>query len=93
MFFEWANSGLQDGRIFVDRIGAGVHDHAANAGSPGVAFETLDMVRANKLVRVVVDGSTAMEGNGPGNGEIVPMDHRWYQSTGDRYGLDDRYGL
>jgi uncharacterized protein (DUF362 family) len=32
------------------------------------------MVRANKLGLVVVDGSTAMEGNGPTDGTLVPMD-------------------
>ncbi|MFC1747091.1 DUF362 domain-containing protein [Candidatus Neomarinimicrobiota bacterium] len=51
-----------------------VHDQAANAGSPGVAYETIDMVRANKLGLVVVDGSIAMEGDGPANGTLVPMD-------------------
>jgi len=65
--------GLYPGMIY-STVRAGVHDHAADAGSPGVAFETIDMVRANKLGLVVVDGSTAMEGNGPGNGELLPMD-------------------
>lgn len=65
--------GLYPGTIY-STVRAGVHDHAADAGSPGVAFETIDMVRANKLGLVVVDGSTAMEGNGPGNGTLVPMD-------------------
>jgi uncharacterized protein (DUF362 family) len=32
------------------------------------------MVRANKLGLVVVDGSMAMEGNGPSNGKLVKMD-------------------
>jgi uncharacterized protein (DUF362 family) len=31
------------------------------------------MVRANKLGLVVIDGSTAMEGNGPSAGVLVPM--------------------
>lgn len=65
--------GLYPGTIY-SNVRAGVHDHAADAGSPGVAFETIDMMRANKLGLVVVDGSTAMEGNGPGNGTLVPMD-------------------
>jgi uncharacterized protein (DUF362 family) len=65
--------GLYPGSIY-STVRAGVHDHAADAGSPGVAYETIDMVRANKLGLVVVDGSTAMEGNGPSNGELVPMD-------------------
>ncbi len=65
--------GLYPGVIY-STVRAGVHDHAADAGSPGVAFEILDMVRANKLGLVVVDGSTAMEGDGPSRGDLVPMD-------------------
>ena len=64
--------GLYAGRIY-GSVRAGVHDHAAKAGSRGVAFEILDMVRANKLGLVVVDGSTAMEGNGPMGGALVKM--------------------
>ena len=65
--------GLYPGAVY-STVRAGVHDHAADAGSPGIAFETIDMVRANKLGLVVIDGSTAMEGDGPGNGELVRMD-------------------
>jgi uncharacterized protein (DUF362 family) len=65
--------GLYPGSVY-RTVRAGVHDHAADAGSPGVAFEILDMVRANKLGLVVIDGSTAMEGNGPSDGLLVPMD-------------------
>jgi uncharacterized protein (DUF362 family) len=65
--------GLYPGMIY-STVRAGVHDHAADAGSPGIAFETIDVVRANKLGLVVVDGSMAMEGNGPGEGTLVPMD-------------------
>jgi uncharacterized protein (DUF362 family) len=65
--------GLYPGSVY-STVRAGVHDHSADAGSPGIAFEILDMVRANKLGLVVVDGSTAMEGDGPGNGTLVPMD-------------------
>jgi uncharacterized protein (DUF362 family) len=50
-----------------------VHEDAFAAGSEGIAYETLDMVRANKLGLVVIDASTAMEGNGPSNGDLVPM--------------------
>ncbi len=64
--------GLYPGTIY-QTVRAGVHDHAADAGSPGIAFEILDMVRANKLGLVVVDGSTAMEGDGPSDGLLVPM--------------------
>jgi uncharacterized protein (DUF362 family) len=65
--------GLYPGVIY-STVRSGVHDFAADAGSPGVAFEIIDMVRANKLGLVVIDGSMAMEGNGPGEGKLVPMD-------------------
>jgi uncharacterized protein (DUF362 family) len=52
---------------------SGVHDHALSAGSPGLSYEILDIVRVNKLGLVVIDGSTAMEGNGPSQGNIIPM--------------------
>ncbi len=64
--------GLYPGTVY-QTVRAGVHDHAADAGSPGIAFEILDMVRANKLGLVVIDGSTAMEGEGPSDGMLVPM--------------------
>ncbi len=64
--------GLYPGSVY-RTVRAGVHDHAADAGSPGIAFEILDMVRANKLGLVVIDGSTAMEGNGPSSGDLVNM--------------------
>jgi uncharacterized protein (DUF362 family) len=51
-----------------------VHNQAADAGSPGVAYEIIDMVRANRLGLTVVDGSMAMEGDGPGMGPVVKMD-------------------
>jgi uncharacterized protein (DUF362 family) len=50
-----------------------LHDRAAEAGSPGIAYEIVDMVRANRMGLVVIDASTAMEGNGPLEGSIVPM--------------------
>jgi uncharacterized protein (DUF362 family) len=64
--------GLYPGTVY-GTVRARVHDHAADRGSPGVSYETLDMVRANKLGLVVIDGSTAMEGNGPVLGTLVPM--------------------
>jgi len=51
-----------------------VHTEAEMAGSTGVAYEILDMVKANKLGLTVIDGSMAMEGQGPSNGELVKMD-------------------
>jgi uncharacterized protein (DUF362 family) len=64
--------GLYSGSVY-GTVRAAVHDHAADAGSPGIAWEILDMVRANKLGLVVVDGSTAMEGDGPTEGRLVDM--------------------
>jgi uncharacterized protein (DUF362 family) len=64
--------GLYPGSVYAS-VRAGVHERAAKAGSRGVAFEIVDMVRANKLGLVVVDGSTAMEGNGPTEGSLMKM--------------------
>jgi len=64
--------GLYPGQVYAS-VRGWVHDHADRAGSPGVAFETIDMVRANKLGLVVVDASSAMEGQGPTRGRIVNM--------------------
>lgn len=65
--------GLYPGTIYYS-VRSWLHDHAAQAQSPGVAFETIDMVRANKLGLVVVDGWWAMEGDGPTGGMLVKMD-------------------
>jgi uncharacterized protein (DUF362 family) len=51
-----------------------IHIEAEENGSPGIAYEILDMVKANKLGLTVIDGSTAMEGNGPSDGQLVDMD-------------------
>jgi uncharacterized protein (DUF362 family) len=64
--------GLYPGCVY-GTVRASVHDRATRAGSPGIAYETIDMVRANKLGLVVIDGSWAMEGNGPSNGTLVRM--------------------
>jgi uncharacterized protein (DUF362 family) len=50
-----------------------LHDRAAEAGSPGIAYEIVDMVRANRMGLSVIDASTAMEGDGPTGGTLVPM--------------------
>jgi uncharacterized protein (DUF362 family) len=50
-----------------------LHDRAAEAGSPGVAYEVIDMNNAVKTGLSVIDASTAMEGNGPSNGTLVDM--------------------
>jgi uncharacterized protein (DUF362 family) len=64
--------GLYPGQVYAS-VRGWVHDHAHRAGSPGIAFETVDMVRANKLGLVVVDASSAMEGQGPTQGRVVDM--------------------
>ena len=51
-----------------------VHTQADDAGSPSIAFEILDMVKANKMGLTVIDGSMAMEGDGPSAGQLVKMD-------------------
>lgn len=51
-----------------------VHEEAEASGSPGIAFEILDMAKANKLGLTVIDGSMAMEGEGPSAGKLVKMD-------------------
>ncbi len=48
-----------------------VHNTASEKGSPGIAFEILDMVKACTPGLVVIDGSMAMEGDGPSNGDLV----------------------
>lgn len=50
-----------------------MHDRASEVEPSGTAVAIIDMVRANKLDLVVIDGSTAMEGNGPSNGTLVKM--------------------
>ena len=64
--------GLYPGAAYCS-VRACVHDQAAQAGSPGVAFEILDMARANKMGLCVVDATTAMEGDGPTGGDLVDM--------------------
>ena len=51
-----------------------MHDAAASVEPSGTAAAIVDIVRANKLGLVVIDGSTAMEGNGPSDGPLVPME-------------------
>jgi uncharacterized protein (DUF362 family) len=64
--------GLYPGTVYYS-VRSWLHDQAAMAESPGVAFETIDMVRATKLELTVVDGSMAMEGDGPTGGSLIPM--------------------
>lgn len=64
--------GLYPGTVYYS-VRSWLHDHAARARSPGVAYEIVDMVRANKLGLTVIDASQAMEGNGPSEGDLVDM--------------------
>jgi uncharacterized protein (DUF362 family) len=50
-----------------------MHDDAARVEPSAAAAVVVDMVRANKLGLVVVDGSMAMEGNGPSVGKVFKM--------------------
>jgi uncharacterized protein (DUF362 family) len=54
-------------------VRACMHDLAATVEPSGTAAAVVDMVRANKLGLVVVDASTAMEGQGPSQGTPVKM--------------------
>jgi uncharacterized protein (DUF362 family) len=65
--------GVYPGAVY-QAIRGRMHDAAAKVEPSGTAAAIVDMVRANKLGLVVVDGSTAMEGNGPTEGPLVPMD-------------------
>jgi uncharacterized protein (DUF362 family) len=51
-----------------------MHDRASEVEPSGTAVAIVDMVRANKLGLVVIDGSMAMEGEGPTDGTLVKMD-------------------
>lgn len=51
-----------------------MHDVAARVEPTAASAVVVDMVRANKLGLVVVDGSMAMEGNGPSTGPLVKTD-------------------
>lgn len=62
--------GLYPGKAYCT-VRSCVHNDASAKGSPGIAFEVLDMVRACTPGLVVIDGSTAMEGDGPSDGELV----------------------
>ncbi len=64
--------GLYPGQAYCS-VRSCVHEEAEQNGSPGIAFEILDMAKANKMGLTVIDASTAMEGNGPSGGPLVKM--------------------
>jgi uncharacterized protein (DUF362 family) len=51
-----------------------MHDLAAKVEPTAASAVVVDLVRANKLGLVVIDGSMAMEGNGPSMGKTFKMD-------------------
>lgn len=51
-----------------------MHDVASQVEPTAASAVVVDMVRANKLGLVVIDGSMAMEGNGPSMGKTFKMD-------------------
>jgi uncharacterized protein (DUF362 family) len=65
--------GLYPGAVY-GSVRSLVHDQGVGQEASGVAAVVVDMVRANKLGLVVIDGSMAMEGNGPSIGDLVQMD-------------------
>jgi uncharacterized protein (DUF362 family) len=64
--------GLYPGTVYYS-VRSWLHDRAAEAGSPGIAYEIIDMNNAVKTGLSVIDASSAMEGNGPSDGTLVDM--------------------
>jgi uncharacterized protein (DUF362 family) len=64
--------GLYPGTVY-NSVRWSMHDRASEVEPSGTAVAIVDMVRANKLGLVVIDASTAMEGNGPTEGTLVKM--------------------
>lgn len=64
--------GLYPGTVYQSVRGL-MHDLASKVEPSGTSVAIVDMVRANKLGLVVVDGFMAMEGEGPTNGTLVKM--------------------
>jgi uncharacterized protein (DUF362 family) len=64
--------GVFPGTVYCS-VRACMHDLASKVEPSGTAASVVDMVRANKLGLVVVDASTAMEGQGPSEGTPVKM--------------------
>lgn len=64
--------GVYPGSVYYS-VRSFLHDRAAERGSEGIAYEIIDMVRASKMGLTVIDASTAMEGNGPSEGDLVNM--------------------
>ena len=65
--------GLFPGTVY-HAVRSTVHNRTAEVDESGTAAAIVDMVRANKLGLVVIDASTAMEGQGPSRGPLVKTD-------------------
>ena len=65
--------GVFPGTVY-QSVRGNMHDVACKVEPTGASAVVVDMVRANKLGLVVVDGWMAMEGNGPSMGTPVKMD-------------------
>jgi uncharacterized protein (DUF362 family) len=66
--------GVYPGTVYYS-VRAWLHDRARDKGSPGIAYEIVDAVKANKLGLTVVDAHWAIEGQGPGRqGKRLKMD-------------------
>lgn len=64
--------GVYPGTVYYS-VRSWLHDHAAAKGSPGVAYEIVDMNKVAKTGLVIIDASSAMEGDGPSDGTLVDM--------------------
>ena len=68
--------GVYPGEVY-GTVRSAVHGKAAEVEGSGTASAVVDMVRANKMGLVVIDASTAMQGQGPSvhqGGQLVKMD-------------------
>jgi len=65
--------GLFPGTVY-QAVRGHMHDVAAEVEPTGASAVVVDVVRASRPGLVVVDASTAMEGNGPSLGSLVKMD-------------------
>jgi uncharacterized protein (DUF362 family) len=68
--------GLYPGQVY-GTVRSAVHAKAAKVEQSGTASAIVDMVRANKMGLVVIDASTAMQGQGPSvhqGGRLLKMD-------------------
>jgi len=64
--------GVFPGTVY-ESVRGRMHDAASEIEPTGASAVVVDMVRANNLGLVVIDASSAMEGNGPSDGKLVQM--------------------